>query len=357
MTNGRVGKVYFLEMNDPREVGSDFGLVKVGITWGDVAERIANLQTGNPYDLHCFAWFETAWPHEVEHFMHRAHASEMHRNEWLKCARQGLPALVDEARNAALRLAERKLREEDVLSQVSNGQTRRATIGEFQLHVEVRKLMKELIPAELRLSVAENRLKAATGTTLGVPGIVSSKYLPATIRFSPTLAQSKFTALASECFFQRITSCFRWRKVPQKRNFVEENQAALAAQGAAKQSAGEALRENSELKGWADRTPDIERWHDDFLQATALVQRRRADIADFRTELIVKLGEFEALDGICSFKRVLEPVFDGGEFCRNFPFEAAQCAAHVRARYSKRVYSSRSYLAAINNTTNWTTVA
>jgi hypothetical protein len=329
--------------------------VKVGITWGDVADRVASLQTGNPFDLHCFAWFETPWPHEVENFMHRAHASEMHRNEWLKCARQRLPGLVDEARDAANRVAERKVREESIVSQVSNGQTRRATINEFRLHVDVRKLMKELIPAELRLSVAEDCLKAATGSTLGVTGIIRSKYLPATIRFCPSIAQSKFAVLASECFFPRMTSCFRWRKVPQKRSFMEENRAALAAHQAARQSAGVALRTNAELTGWADRTPDTERWHDDFLKATALVQRRRADIADLRTELIVSLGEFEALDGICSFKRALGPAFDAAEFCKNFPNEAEQCAAHVRPRLSKRVYSSRSYLAAMNDTTNWTT--
>jgi hypothetical protein len=200
VTDRRLGKVYFLEMNDPREVGGDFGLVKVGITWGDVADRVASLQTGNPFDLHCFAWFETPWPYEVENFMHRAHASEMHRNEWLKCTRQRLPGLVAEARDAANRVAERKAREESIVSQVSNGQTRRATLNEFRLRVDVRKLMKELIPAELRLRVAEDCLKAATGSTLGVTGIIRSKYLPATIRFCRSIAQSKFAVLASECF-------------------------------------------------------------------------------------------------------------------------------------------------------------
>jgi hypothetical protein len=230
-------------------------------------------------------------------------------------------------------------------------------MNEFRLHIDVRKLMKELIPAELRLSASENYLKAASGATLGVPGIIRSKYLPATIRFSPSIAQSKFAALVSECFFPRMTSSFRWRKVPQKRSFIEENRTALTARRAARQSAGEALRTNAELTGWADRTPDTERWHDDFLKATALVQRRRADIADLRTELIVSLGEFEAIDGICSLKRALAPVFDAAKFCRNFPSEAEQCAAHVRPRLSKRVYASRSYVAAINDTTNGTTTA
>jgi hypothetical protein len=276
--------------------------------------------------------------------MHGAHAGDRHRGEWLKCTRQKLRALVHEAQNAAQRVADGKLRAESVFFRVSNGRPRPATIHEIRLHDDVRKLMKELIPAELRLSTTGNQLKAATGTTLGIRGIVRSNYLEATTRFSPALAQSKFPPLASQCSVPTIKSHFRWRKVPQKNHFIEESQAALAAQRVARQSASDALSANTILTGWADRTPDAERWHDDFLKATALVQRRRADIADLHTELIVGIGEFEVIDGICSFKRTLEPVLDAAAFRKNFPDEAEQCAVLIRPRLRKRVYSSRSYL-------------
>ena len=88
------GQVYFLVMKTPREPDGAFGLVKIGITSGDVADRVATLQTGNPYDLRCIDSIETAWPGEVEHFMHRAHAPDMQQNEWLRWNPDGLPALV-----------------------------------------------------------------------------------------------------------------------------------------------------------------------------------------------------------------------------------------------------------------------
>jgi hypothetical protein len=220
----------------------------------------------------------------------------------------------------------------------------RAKPQEIRLHDDVRKLMEELIPAELRLSTTGNQLKAATGTTLRIRGIVRSSYLEATTRFSPALAQSKFPPLASQCSVPTIKSHFRWRRVLQKNHFIEESQAALAAQRAARQSASDALSANTILTGWADRTPDAERWHDAFLKATALVQRRRAEIADLHTELIVGIGEFEVIDGICSFKRTLEPVLDAAEFRKSCPDEAEQCAVLIRPRLRKSVYSSRSYL-------------
>ena len=145
--NGKpLGKVYFLVMSDPREVATDFGLVKVGITQGDVAGRIAGLQTGNPYDLLCFDAFETPCANEVEHFMHRVHASEMHKNEWLIWPRNGLAGLVIEAKDAARRIEERRRREHDCATRISNGKSRRATPAEWRLYLDGRKLFKELVP-------------------------------------------------------------------------------------------------------------------------------------------------------------------------------------------------------------------
>jgi hypothetical protein len=60
-------------------------------------DRVATLQTGNPYDLRCFASFGTPWPSEVEHFMHRAHAPDMKLNEWLRWRLSDLHNLVNEA--------------------------------------------------------------------------------------------------------------------------------------------------------------------------------------------------------------------------------------------------------------------
>ncbi len=76
--------VYFLAMHNPADPMHDFGLVKVGVTDSDVAARIAQLQTGNPYELRCLGIFETSCALEVEHFVHRTHAAEMHNLEWLR---------------------------------------------------------------------------------------------------------------------------------------------------------------------------------------------------------------------------------------------------------------------------------
>jgi hypothetical protein len=343
--SGMLPKVYFLVMSDPREPARDLGLVKVGITRGDVAGRILSLQTGNPYDLHCFDSFDTLWANEVEHFMHRTHAKEMHKNEWLTWPRSGLASLVAEARDAARRIGERKSREQDCLSRVSNGNLRRASPGEKRLHLDARRIQKELIPARLMLEGAECRLKAATGDTYGIPGIVRVKYVVASLRLSERLARLRFPQLVSRCTHESVSGTFHWRGMPKKRQFEDYYRALTVAKQRAAESSSAVLRSMYGLEGFTGRTRELEARHDEFLKATRTVHHLAAELADLRTELIVSLDNDEALEGVCSFKRALKAKFQTDKFVRDFPGEAVECAEPVGPRLWKRVYPSRSYLA------------
>ena len=336
-------KVYFLIMSDPRDPTKDLGMVKVGITRGDVEGRILSLQTGNPYDLYCFDSFETLGASEVEHFIHRAHAKEMHKNEWLSWPRNDLLSLVTEAKEAARRIDERKSREQDCSSSISNGNSRRASLGEKRLHLDARRIYKELIPSRLQLKRAEYQLKAATGATHGIPGIVRAVYVPATLRVSERLARLKFPALVSECVQESISGDFRWRGMPTERKFEDAYRECMVAKQLAAASAKEVLESNSGLEGFTERNHDLEQMHEKFLNATRTIYNFAAELADHRSELIVSLGDDEALEGVCSFKRSIEEKFDSGKFVRGFPDQAAECAGPIGPRLRKRVFPSRSY--------------
>src|SRR5579864_825613 len=120
-----MSKVYFLSMQDAADIGYDFGFIKVGITDGDVAARIAHLQTGNPHDLRCLASFDTSSASEVEHFIHRTHATRMHNREWSRW-RRDIGGLVQEAQAAASAFEGRKRKENAMISRATNGQSRAA---------------------------------------------------------------------------------------------------------------------------------------------------------------------------------------------------------------------------------------
>src|SRR5579872_3894090 len=221
--------VYFLVMHNPADSAHDFRLVKIGVTDGDVHDRIAQLQTGNPFELRCAHAFETSCPRQVEHFMHRTHAAEMHNLEWLRCPGDQISILVENAKEAARRFEDRKAKEDACRLRPSNGKERRADRQEFQLHREARDLRKKLLPAELRRDVAENQLKAATGASHGIRGIVRVKYVAATIHFSAQLAETNFPDLASRCRVEEISGTFRWRGVPRRSDFIEDYLSAKKA--------------------------------------------------------------------------------------------------------------------------------
>jgi hypothetical protein len=211
--------VYFLLMLDPSNPGWDFELVKLGMTDGDVICRIAELQTGNPFELRCADAIETPYAREVEHFMHRAHAAKMQHLEWLRWPRATIPALVAEAREAARRIETRKARECAVAELPSNDIERRPSQEELGLLRQARDLTKQLVPAKLRRTAAEATLKSLTGSTLGIEGVVRVTYHAGTTRLDTGMLEASFPRQAEACRVNELAGSFLWRSVARPSDF------------------------------------------------------------------------------------------------------------------------------------------
>jgi hypothetical protein len=335
--------LYFLGIHDPADSSRDFGFVKVGVTDGDVLARLGQLQTGNPFVLRQLHSIQTPCAFEVEHFLHRMHAHDMKYREWVRCSSDGLSSLIEEAAQIAHRFEGRKAKERALTLRPSNGRERRPDQVEIRLQREVRALYKELVPAKLRRKAAKYRLMEATQQTFGVEGIIRVAYVPATIRFSASVAAAKFPQQFAQCRTDMIGGIFRWRNVKQPSHFVTENIAAKNAIASAKASADTVLTTHTHLDGWTQRTAELECLHDCYLEETQKVIRLQADVAEIQTDLTIRLGEYDAIAPICSYKRGPQMRFDLGMFCRTYPTESAQCALPVRARLRKHVFRTRSY--------------
>ena len=348
-TEPETGLVYFLVMHDAGRPDFDFGLVKVGITFGDVAARVASLQTGNPYDLRSIASIETPWAVEVEHLMHRTHARDMFRNEWMRCRRDSLSILVGEAQATASRIAFRNSKALHYSQMASNGQVRPATAEDRRLHRDAQELIARLVPSRLRLETTGNRLKAATGTTCGIVGIIRVILVPVQPRFSAALAESRFPSLTSQCMVEKIVGAFRWTGVARRSDLKAESTLAREALKDATRAAKDlAASKISRLDGWMERSSIFEQWHEDFLQATQAVKRLEGELTDIQSEMTIRLEGCQAIEGVCHFKRESIPKFDGRSFRQRFPRESAQCLEEPCAGSGirKSIYPARSYLGA-----------
>jgi len=339
-----MAKVYFLGMRNPADETHDFRLVKVGVTAGDVAIRVAQLQTGNPFELRCLSTFETTCARQVEHFIHRAHAADMQNLEWIRRSQAEVAVLVEQARAAAQRFEERKRIEDEIKTLPSAGHARRADAHEIRLHRIARDLLKELVPAKLQLEITSNRLRAATGSTHGIEGIVRARYVPEARRFSPQRAHALFPDLASGCVVEDVHGRFIWTRVPRRSKFVNENLAAKESAAAADAAATAVLESRNQLDGWTQRSVETEQLHDSYLKALQIVHRLGADLEDLQSELIIRMGDYDAVEPVCSFKRTRCRTLNSAEFCHRHPEEARMCSEIMSPQVRKFVYPTRSYI-------------
>jgi hypothetical protein len=91
------------------------------------------------------------------------------------------------------------------------------------------------------------------------------------------------------------------------------------------------------------RTPDVEAWHDQFLGSLRRVHTLEGELAELRTELIVALEDYDALDPVCSYVRRSSCKVDRRAFRQAFPIEFGACQVTVPAQLRKYVYPTRSY--------------
>lgn len=334
-------RIYFLVMHDPADPSRDFGLVKVGITDQDVAQRVSELQTGNPFELRCAGTIETSHARQVEHFIHRAHAARMQHREWLRWPRMELEVLFETAREAARRIEDRKAKEQLLAKVESNGCERRPDRKERGLHREIRDTMRRLVPAEIRLETVTKRLYAAAGRARGIEGVLRATRAEATRSFREELALDRFPRLVDAHRITKIRRTFRWRNVPTKAKFPEERVANEEASGvlASLETAGA-----SELAGWKDRSPEIEALHHEYLQLVESVERLQADRDELESEFVLRLGVDEAIEGVCSHTRKCTLSLDRSAFEEAHPCEAAECYVEIPARIRRHIYRARAYL-------------
>src|SRR5439155_317609 len=123
--------------------------VKVGITKRDVARRIEQLQTGNPFQICCERSFRSPVARQIEHWVHRT--SQVEQLEWLRLARSEIPGLVKRAQLEGERLARIEEARARWSRSKSNGIERQPGAEERRLHEAARGVLAELWPVKLRL--------------------------------------------------------------------------------------------------------------------------------------------------------------------------------------------------------------
>jgi hypothetical protein len=321
--------VYFLSLEDPDDPVRDLQRVKVGITKNDVEKRIAQLQTGNPYAIRCLEAFRTSVARQVEHWVHRTHAAKLVNVEWLRIPRGDVAALVAAAQKEARRLGRIARNIDKWNSTCSNGRERASSKRQLDIYAAARDLRVEIRGVEFRAGVLASRIFVAAGRVERVPGILKVQVSPAFYAFSAKHAAERFPDLVADHMSERIEGRFCWKGMgrPSFPMEMERERAALTADLEALDAAILSRGVSSE----APRTQDLSDLHSEYLAVKERQFRLKLDEEELTSALIQEIEDYEAIRGVCSYRRATRERLDSKEFRRVHPVQAEQCKVERRA--------------------------
>jgi hypothetical protein len=337
--------VYFLSLIDPATPDRDFGLVKVGITKNEVESRIEHLQTGNPYQLRCEASFPSPVARQVENWIHRTNAARVAQLEWLRLMRSEIPDLVKAAQEKAGQFADTARAQARWSRSRSNGLERPPSDEERRLHGTLQDVHSLLWPVKLRLRRTEASIALLAGDVCRVPGIVRIHVIPPSAQFSSRLALEKFPHLAAGHAVESVGGKFYWRDVPNigspawrdLRLEVECLETQVRELNTVILNSGGRLRDEGE------RTDKLAQRHEEYLRFSQEETRLKVDEESLKAQMIQKLGAFEAISEICSFRRSPKPILNNQSFREAYPREAAECCNARPVKIQRTIYKCRSY--------------
>jgi hypothetical protein len=323
-----------------RETGErDLPYVKIGITEGEVEERIEQLQTGNPYRLvpHALLWSEAA--QLVERHLHKVCAEERVRLEWFRLAPERLGALLDDAErfNAEIGPAAKRVRELDRTPCVA--EPRAPEAGDRALHAEALRLLREITPREAELDAIASALRARTGASAGIEGVTRQWRIEPARVFREAVLRERFPEVHQAYRRLEDLECrFQVEGRPTIRDFPEVQ---------ARRNAARAAVPEVDPADW-EPAPHRRSAQDEALHATWL--RLQADLSLLVGELhLVELrlrdrcGEHAGIEGVCRYERTPVLKLDRAALRAERPEVIAACTTERPAHLRFALLGARSY--------------
>jgi len=159
------------------------------------------------------------------------------------------------------------------------------------------------------------------------------------------MALRRFPDLAPSHMVEKIERKFRWLNVPNLRSPAWRD-LRLEVEGFERQVhelTVAMLRSQAWLSDIGERTDDLARCHENYLRLKDQEPALNGEEEDLQAEMVQLMKNFEAISGICSFRRVLKPILNNDSFQESHPPEAAGCYEERPAAIRRTIYPCWSY--------------
>ena len=170
-TEASKGYVYVLSAGDTNRT-------KIGRTKGSIADRIYQLQTGNPFVITERDHIATAYASKVESYLHALLAPVRGESgEWFEVAQVDLDQALEQARSYAAHLEATQETIESLVGVQVEDREEAASEQDHDLHLELLRLYAEHKRIEVEIERRESRLKLRIGSASHLETIASWKHV------------------------------------------------------------------------------------------------------------------------------------------------------------------------------------
>ena len=336
--NLRPGHVYFLTMEGTPDEGVA-SYYKIGITEGQVRDRIDQLQTGNPFPIaerHSF-WSEAA--QLIERHLHGRWCTNGVRLEWFRFDPEQVEHAISEGEllNSQISPIAGRVREYD--GQASNGRILDPTERMQRLHEQALELLSGVVQRGGEIDLVACELRALTSDSMGIEGVTRVRVTHPDSSFRQALLRERFSNIYEEFLTREKLGCgFQFVGKPRINEFPELRLRIAEARARIRDIAPEALGEST-----IERRPASEELHDRYLGLRSELTAEEGRLLPIELELRNLCGENEGIAGVCSYRRAISKRLDTRRLHRAHPDIHASCLVQAPANLRFSIVESRGY--------------
>ena len=157
---------------------ADTDRTKIGRTKGAISERIAQLQTGNPFVIVERDHIATRYASKVEAYLHALLATSRGKTgEWFEAADDDLARAMSQARRYAADLEACEARVRALADADLVDREEEPTDADRAAHLDLLALYAEKKRIEVEIETRENKLKLRIGAAKGLQSVATWKYV------------------------------------------------------------------------------------------------------------------------------------------------------------------------------------
>jgi hypothetical protein len=336
------GTVYFLKLVDSRGKHS-FHEYKIGFTENDVAERIRQLKTGNPFRITLVDAVKSEAAHFLERRMHARLAEFNTHLEWFEFT---YPALLDDqirtTKQDAARLDRLARIVEQHRSQPSTDIIIEPDDTIHHLCQRAFEIGRAAAQNRIRSEICQWKLWFMSAGSGGIDGIVSVATAGSSNRFNEKEFKSVYPDLHRQYLTESLTESFKFH-VKSPRVTDEEFQFL-----------------NKQKKDWKKlfeqtgahveqglpvlmATHDAKQVHAEYLKLADELQLRDWELNEVKLELMAACGPNFGIEGVCQYDRSTELKFNKKRFSeeRNDLYQQFQVPTEPEPKF--KILNERSY--------------